>query len=147
MSTKKDSIGLWTEKKMCGEYRPLNLITPQDKYPMSIPEELFDNIGDSNIFTIVDLKKASTKLCSLWRNARKWHSMEATSYGNGLWCLLDWRMHLFSFNESWTSSWRGRFPKLLHRWHPSALQGTLATLGSSWGVIEEVSQSQCEDPS
>jgi hypothetical protein len=65
MSTKKDSIGLWTEKKMCGEYRPLNLITPQDKYPMSIPEELFDNIGDSNIFTIVDLKKASTKLCSL----------------------------------------------------------------------------------
>jgi len=54
---KKDSAGLWTEKKMCGDYRPLNLVTPQDKYPMSIPKELFDNIGNSNIFTIVDLRQ------------------------------------------------------------------------------------------
>jgi len=54
---KKDLAGLWTEKKMCGDYRPLNLVTPQDKYPMSIPKELFDNIGNSNIFTIVDLRQ------------------------------------------------------------------------------------------
>ncbi len=65
MLAKKDSTGLWTEKKMCGDYRPLNLVTPQDRYPMLIPKELFDNIGDSNIFTIVDLKQASTRLCSL----------------------------------------------------------------------------------
>jgi hypothetical protein len=56
MPTKKDSIRLWTEKEMCKDYRPLNLVTPQDMYPMPIPEELFDNIGDLNIFTIVDLK-------------------------------------------------------------------------------------------
>ncbi len=37
MLTKKDCVGLWTEKKMCGDYRPLNLVTPQDKYPMPIP--------------------------------------------------------------------------------------------------------------
>jgi hypothetical protein len=42
---------------MCGDYRPLNLVTPQDKYLMLIPEELFDSIGDSNIFTIVDLRQ------------------------------------------------------------------------------------------
>ncbi len=42
---------------MCGDYRPLNLVTPQDRYPMPILEELFDNIEDSNIFTIVDLKQ------------------------------------------------------------------------------------------
>ncbi len=47
MPTKKDSIGLWIEKRMCGDYRPLNLVTPQDRCPMPIPEELFDNIGDS----------------------------------------------------------------------------------------------------
>jgi hypothetical protein len=28
MPTKKDSIGLWNEKRMCRDYRPLNLVTP-----------------------------------------------------------------------------------------------------------------------
>jgi hypothetical protein len=56
MPTKRDLARLWTEKRMCKDYRPLNLITPQDKYPMPIPKELFDSIGDSNIFTIMDLK-------------------------------------------------------------------------------------------
>jgi hypothetical protein len=55
--TKKDSVELWTEKRMCGDYRPFNLVTPQDRYPMPIPKELFDSIGDSNIFTIVDLRQ------------------------------------------------------------------------------------------
>jgi hypothetical protein len=57
MPTKKDSTRLWTEKRMCRDYRPLNLVTPQDRYPMPIPEELFNSIGDSNIFTIVDLRQ------------------------------------------------------------------------------------------
>ncbi len=30
MSAKKDSTRLWIEKKMCGDYRLLNLVTPQD---------------------------------------------------------------------------------------------------------------------
>jgi hypothetical protein len=57
MPAKKDSAQLWTEKRMCGDYRPLNMVTPQARYPMPILEELFDNIGDSNIFTIVDLRQ------------------------------------------------------------------------------------------
>jgi hypothetical protein len=28
MLTKIDSAGLWTKKNMCGDYKPLNLITP-----------------------------------------------------------------------------------------------------------------------
>jgi hypothetical protein len=28
MPTKKDSTRLWTEKRMCQDYRPLNLVTP-----------------------------------------------------------------------------------------------------------------------
>jgi hypothetical protein len=28
MGTKKDSARLWTKKKTCGDYRPLNLVTP-----------------------------------------------------------------------------------------------------------------------
>jgi len=57
MLAKKDSAKLWTEKRMCGDYRPLNLVTPQDRYPMPIFEKLFDSIGDSNIFTIMDLRQ------------------------------------------------------------------------------------------
>ncbi len=56
MSTKKDLARLWTEKKMCEDYRPFDLVTPQDKYPMPIPKELFNSIGNSNIFRIVDFK-------------------------------------------------------------------------------------------
>jgi len=61
MLAKKDSIGLWTEKRMCENW-PLNLFTPQDKYPMPILEELFDNIRDSNIFTIVDLRQGFNQI-------------------------------------------------------------------------------------
>ncbi len=53
MPTNKDSVRLWTKKRMCGDYRPLNLVTPQDKYPMPILEELYDSIRDLNIFTIM----------------------------------------------------------------------------------------------
>ncbi len=28
MLAKKDSTGLWTKKRMCGDYRPLNMVTP-----------------------------------------------------------------------------------------------------------------------
>jgi hypothetical protein len=56
MLAKTDSAGLWIEKRMHGDYKPLNLVTLQDKYPMPIPEELFDSIRDSNIFTIMDLR-------------------------------------------------------------------------------------------
>jgi hypothetical protein len=51
---------------------------------------------------------ASTKLCSLRWIARKWHPMEITSCGNGLWCFLDWRMHMSSFSESWTKFSKGQ---------------------------------------
>jgi hypothetical protein len=33
MLAKKDLIGLWTEKKMCGDSRPLNLITLRTSIP------------------------------------------------------------------------------------------------------------------
>jgi len=71
MLTKKDSVGLWTERRMCWDYRPLNLVTPHDKYPMPIPEELFDNIGDSNIFTIVDLRQSFNQIVLITKDRKK----------------------------------------------------------------------------
>jgi hypothetical protein len=71
MLTKKDSARLWTEKRMCGDYRPLNLVIPQDRYPMPILEELFDNIGDSNIFIIVDLRQCFNQIMLATKDRKK----------------------------------------------------------------------------
>jgi len=71
MLAKKDSTGLWTEKRMCGDYRPLKLVTLQDTYPMPIPEELFDSIGDSNIFTIMDLRQGFNQIVFTTKDHKK----------------------------------------------------------------------------
>jgi len=71
MPAKKDSIKLWTEKRMCGDCRPLNLVTPQDRNPMPIPKELFDNIGDSNMFTIVDLRRSFNQIVFAMKDRKK----------------------------------------------------------------------------
>jgi hypothetical protein len=71
MPAKKNSAGLWTEKRMCEDYRPLNLVTPQDRYPMPILEELFDSIGDSNIFTIVDLRQGFNQIVFAAKDCKK----------------------------------------------------------------------------
>jgi hypothetical protein len=71
MPTKMDSVGLWTKKRMCGDYKPLNLVTPQDKYPIPIPEELFDSIGESNIFTIMCLRQGFNQIMLVVKNHKK----------------------------------------------------------------------------
>jgi hypothetical protein len=71
MPTKKDLVGLCTEKRMCGDYRPLNLVTPQDKYPMSIFKRLFDNIGNSNIFTTMDLRQGFNHIVLITKDYTK----------------------------------------------------------------------------
>jgi len=71
MPTKKDSTRLWTEKRMSKDYRPLNLVTPQDMYPMPIPKELFDNIGDSKIFTIMDLRQGFNQIVLATKDCKK----------------------------------------------------------------------------
>ncbi len=71
MLAKKDLARLWTKKMMYGDYRPLNLVTSQDRYPMLIPEELFNNIGDSNIFTIVDLRQSFNQIMFATKDCKK----------------------------------------------------------------------------
>jgi hypothetical protein len=78
---------------MCGDYRPLNLVTPQDKYPMPIPEKLFDNIGDSNIFTIMDLRQGFNQIMFAMKDRKK-----TTFHGsNKLW---EWLMMTFGLKNA-----------------------------------------------
>jgi hypothetical protein len=93
MLAKNDSGGLWTKKRICEDYRPLNLVTPQDRFPMPIPEELFNNIGDSNIFTIVDLKQGFNQIVLVMKDRKK-----TTFHGsNKLW---EWLMMPFGLKNA-----------------------------------------------
>jgi len=84
MLIKKDLARLWIKKRMCEDHRPLNLVTPQDRYPMPIPKKLFNNIGDSNIFRIVDLKQSFNQIVLVAKDRKK-----MTFHGsNKLWELL-----------------------------------------------------------
>jgi hypothetical protein len=56
---------------MCGDYKSLNLVTPQDKYSMLVPEELFNSIGDSDIFTIVDLRQSFNQIVLVTKDRKK----------------------------------------------------------------------------
>jgi hypothetical protein len=46
MLRKKDAEGNWTERRVCGDYRPHNDKTVPDKTPMPIADELFDDLGE-----------------------------------------------------------------------------------------------------
>jgi len=56
---------------MCEDIKPLNLITLQDRYPMPILEELFDSIGDSNIFAIVDMRQGFNQIMFAVKDYKK----------------------------------------------------------------------------
>ena len=58
MPSNIDIFGNWTEKRMCRDYRPANRKTKSNRYPMPIPEELFDAIEFSRVFTTLDLRSS-----------------------------------------------------------------------------------------
>jgi hypothetical protein len=93
MPTKKDSIRLWIEKRMSKDYRPLKLVTPQDRYPMPIPKELFDSIGDSKIFTIVDLRQGFNQIVLVAKDWKK-----TTFHGNNK--LWEWLVMPFGLKNA-----------------------------------------------
>jgi hypothetical protein len=66
---------------MYKDYRPLNLVTPQDRYPMPILKELFDSIGDLNIFIIVNLRQGFNQILLIAKDCKK----KAFHGSNKLW--------------------------------------------------------------
>lgn len=56
MPAKKDMHGNWTDRRMCGDYRPINRQTRSDRYAMPTPEEIFDAIGHARVFSTLDLR-------------------------------------------------------------------------------------------
>ncbi len=61
--------------------------------PMPIPEELFDSIGDLNIYTIMDLRQGFNQIMFIVKDRKK-----MTFHGsNKLW---EWLVMLFGLNNA-----------------------------------------------
>jgi hypothetical protein len=56
MPTKKDVHGNYMDRRMCGDYRPINRQTKSDKYAMPTLEETFDVVGHARVFSTLDLR-------------------------------------------------------------------------------------------
>ena len=53
---KKDSEGNYTDFRQCGDYRPLNLKTNLDRYPLPGIEDIFNQMGGATVFNKLDLR-------------------------------------------------------------------------------------------
>jgi hypothetical protein len=55
MPTKKDVHSNYTDRRMCGDYFPINRQTKSDEYAMFTLEEIFDVVGHARVFSTLDL--------------------------------------------------------------------------------------------
>ena len=53
---KKDAEGNYTDFRQCGDYRPLNVETTLDRYPVPSIEDIFNAMGGATIFSKLDLR-------------------------------------------------------------------------------------------
>ena len=56
MPAKKDMHGNYMDRRMCGDYCPINRQMKSDKYAMPTPKEIFDAIGHARVFSTLDLR-------------------------------------------------------------------------------------------
>ncbi len=56
VAAKKDEHGQWTDHRFCIDYRPINKVTPADKYPLHLADDLWDRIGSSKFLTKIDMR-------------------------------------------------------------------------------------------
>jgi hypothetical protein len=56
MPTKNDVHGNYTDRQMCGDYRPINRKIKSDKYVVLTLEEIFDVVGHARVFNTLDLR-------------------------------------------------------------------------------------------
>lgn len=56
MPAKKDCNGMWTDRRMCFDYRMVNAKTYADRYGLPLPEQLFQAIGNCGFLSKLDLR-------------------------------------------------------------------------------------------
>ncbi|CAI7899587.1 unnamed protein product [Closterium sp. NIES-54] len=58
----RDLTGEVLSRRMFGDYRALNKITIEDRYPMPMAEEIFDKLAEGVFFTMLDLRQGFNQI-------------------------------------------------------------------------------------
>ena len=81
---KKDLDENYTDFRQCGDYRPLNMDTTLDRYPLPGIEDIFNQMGGATIFPNWICAADTTRCRSGWRIEAKRHFGELIeSCGSG----------------------------------------------------------------
>jgi len=81
IAAKKDEEGNWTDSRMCVDYRPINVATTQDKYPLHLAEDLWGRVGNAKVFSKIDMRSgfhqvpvnpADQRKTAFWWGNRAW---------------------------------------------------------------------------
>jgi len=62
MPPKKDEHGNVTTYRLSGDFRGLNAVTRREKYPMPLPEEIFDRLAGKKYFSVLDLRSGFNQI-------------------------------------------------------------------------------------
>ena len=81
LPVKEDVDGNYTDRRMWGDYRIINLKTEQDMYSMLIPVDILERIEGCRYFTIMDMRQGfkviemrhkDKEKTALWAYKRRW---------------------------------------------------------------------------
>jgi putative transposase len=89
MPAKKDVHGNYTDRRMCGDYRPINRQIKSDKYAMPTPEEIFDVVGHARVFSTLDLRVGYHQLSIREEDKAKIAFWGVNSHNKD--CLYQWK--------------------------------------------------------
>lgn len=98
MPVKKDVHDNYTDRRMCGDYRPINQQTKSDKYAMLTPEEIFDVVGHARIFSTLDLRAGYHQLPIREEDKTKTAFWGVNFHGKD--CLYQWRFLPFGLKNA-----------------------------------------------
>ena len=62
LPVKKDDEGNYGNRRICGDYRVLNLQTGQDRSPMPIPKDIFDRMEGCQYISIMDMRQGLNQI-------------------------------------------------------------------------------------
>jgi hypothetical protein len=98
MLAKKDVHGNYMDRRMCGDYRPINWQTKFDKDAMPTPKEIFDVVGHVRVFNTLDLRTRYHQLSIREEDKAKTTFWGVNSHGKD--CLYQWKFLPFKLKNA-----------------------------------------------